>query len=61
MKLKFSVEGMSCAACSASVEKVSGRVEGVKKAEVNLLAKTLFVECDADTTELREKICAAVE
>lgn len=61
MKLKFSVEGMSCAACSASVEKVSGRVEGVKKAEVNLLAKTLFVECDADTPELREKICAAVE
>ena len=60
MKIKFSVEGMSCAACSASVEKVSGRVEGVKKAEVNLLAKTLFVECDADTPELREKICAAV-
>ena len=61
MKIKFNVEGMSCAACSASVEKVSGRVEGVKKAEVNLLAKTLFVECDADTPELREKICAAVE
>ena len=60
MKIKFNVEGMSCAACSASVEKVSGRVEGVKKAEVNLLAKTLFVECDADTPELREKVCAAV-
>ncbi len=51
---------MSCAACSASVEKVSGRVEGVQKAEVNLLAKTLFVECEADTPELRDKICAAV-
>lgn len=61
MKIKFNVEGMSCAACSASVEKVSGRVEGVTKAEVNLLAKTLFVECDSDTPELREKICAAVE
>ncbi len=60
MKIKFNVEGMSCAACSASVEKVSGRVEGVAKAEVNLLAKTLFVECESDTPELREKICAAV-
>lgn len=61
MKVKFSVEGMSCAACSASVERVSGRVEGVTKAEVNLLAKTLVVECENDTPELREKICAAVE
>ena len=61
MRIKFNVEGMSCAACSASVEKVSSRVEGVTKAEVNLLAKTLFVETDADTPELREKICAAVE
>ncbi|MCI8388851.1 MAG: copper-translocating P-type ATPase [Clostridiales bacterium] len=60
MKIKFDVEGMSCAACSASVEKVSGRVEGVSKAEVNLLAKLLTVECEADTPELRDKICAAV-
>jgi heavy metal translocating P-type ATPase len=60
MKIKFDVEGMSCAACSASVEKVSSRVEGVKKAEVNLLAKTLIVESDTDTPELREKISSAV-
>ena len=61
MKVKFSVEGMSCAACSASVERVSKRVEGVTNAEVNLLAKTLVVECENDTPELRQKICTAVE
>lgn len=61
MKVKFSVEGMSCAACSASVERVSKRVEGVTNAEVNLLAKTLVVECEKDTPELRQKICTAVE
>lgn len=61
MKVKFSVEGMSCAACSASVERVSKRVEGVTNAEVNLLAKTLVVECEKDTPELRQKIITAVE
>ena len=61
MKVKFSVEGLSCAACSASVERVSKRVEGVTNAEVNLLAKTLVVECEKDTPELRQKIITAVE
>lgn len=61
MKVKFSVEGMSCAACSASVERVSKRVEGVTNAEVNLLAKTLVVECEKNTPELRQKIITAVE
>ena len=61
MKLKFTVEGMSCAACSASVERVTRRIEGVNEASVNLLAKTLFVDTDTDTPELREKICTAVK
>ena len=60
MKLKFTVEGMSCAACSASVERVTRRIEGINEASVNLLAKTLFVDADADSPELREKICTAV-
>ena len=59
MKLKFTVEGMSCAACSASVERVTKRIEGVNGASVNLLAKTLVVEAE-DISELSDKICAAV-
>ena len=43
MKLKFQVTGMTCAACSARVEKVAGAVAGVEKAEVNLLRGTLVV------------------
>ena len=46
MKLKFNVTGMTCAACSARVEKVTGAVNGVEKAEVNLLAGTMVVEAD---------------
>lgn len=48
MKLKFQVSGMTCAACSARVEKVTGEVPGVEKVEVNLLAGTMAVECDGD-------------
>ena len=38
MELKFDVSGMTCAACSARVEKVTRAVPGVTSAEVNLLA-----------------------
>ncbi len=51
MKLKFTVTGMTCAACSARVEKVTKSVAGVEKAEVNLLAGTMQVEAgSADVT-----------
>ena len=43
MKLKFKVTGMTCAACSARVEKVTAAVPGVNKVEVNLLAGTMQV------------------
>ena len=58
MKLKFNVTGMTCAACSARVEKVTGAVAGVEKAEVNLLAGTMQVE--AKTAEAAESIIQAV-
>ncbi len=48
MKLNFQVTGMTCAACSAWVEKVSGAVPGVNKAEVNLLAGTMAVEAESE-------------
>ena len=58
MKLKFQVTGMTCAACSARVEKVTNAVEGVHKAEVNLLAGTMQV--DAESAEVTSAIIQAV-
>lgn len=43
MELKFDVTGMTCAACSARVEKVTSAVPGVERAEVNLLAGSMKV------------------
>ncbi len=48
MQLKFNVTGMTCAACSARVEKVAGQVPGVLRAEVNLLAGKLTVEAETE-------------
>lgn len=51
MTYKFEVTGMTCAACSARVEKVTSQVPGVQKAEVNLLAGSMLVEAEADVTD----------
>ena len=48
MKMKFQVTGMTCAACSARVEKVTKAVPGVENAEVNLLAGTMQVEAESE-------------
>ncbi len=46
MKLKFAVTGMTCAACSARVEKVTKAIVGVDNAEVNLLGGTMTVNAE---------------
>ncbi len=60
--LKFAVAGMSCAACSARVEKVAKSVPGVARASVNLLKNTMQVELaeGVDEALAAEAVCAAV-
>lgn len=58
MNMKFNVTGMTCAACSARVEKVTRQVPGVKLAEVNLLAGTMVVE--ADNEHIADAIIQAI-
>ena len=59
MKIKFHVTGMTCAACSARVEKVTSGVSGVEQAEVNLLAGTMVVDAEKET--VIEDIVKAVQ
>ena len=51
MKLDFKVTGMTCAACSARVEKVTAQIPGVEKCEVNLLAGTMSVVAGEDVSQ----------
>ena len=59
MKLKFEVTGMTCAACSARVEKVTAAVPGVDRVEVNLLAGAMTVEAGSDsvTEQIIRDVC----
>ncbi len=54
---QYDVTGMSCAACSAHVEKAVGSVPGVSACSVNLLTNSMEVEGTASSQE----IIAAVE
>ena len=58
MKLKFTVTGMTCAACSARVEKVTKAVPGVDGAEVNLMGGSMVVQ--AASEDVKEPIIAAI-
>ena len=41
MERKYRVEGMTCSACSAAVEREVGKVDGVKNVAVNLLTNSM--------------------
>ena len=55
---EYSISGMSCAACSASVERAVRRISGVDAASVNLSTEKLFVR---STNDLSDEIFAAVQ
>jgi Cu+-exporting ATPase len=60
IKESYNIEGMVCAACSSAVEKVTGKLDGVKSSSVNLTTKQLSIEYDEKKCS-QEKICSAVE
>ena len=49
---KFQITGMTCAACSARVEKAVSKVEGVTEVSVNLLMNTMQVEGNASSSDI---------
>ena len=56
---KFVVTGMSCAACSARVEKAVLAVEGVSSCAVSLLTNTMAVEGKATNDQVVQAVVAA--
>lgn len=60
-KEQFNVTGMTCAACSARVEKAVGRLPGVDKIAVNLLKNSMVVEYDETALDTQKIIGAVTE
>lgn len=60
-KEQFNVTGMTCAACSARVEKAVGKLPGVDKIAVNLLKNSMVVEYDETALDTQKIIGAVTE
>ena len=56
---KYDVTGMSCAACSARVEKVVRNVDGVTDVAVNLLTNSMNVEGTAAPSDVIQAVITA--
>ena len=56
---QYNVTGMSCAACSARVEKAVGKVPGVTSCSVNLLTNSMGVEGDVEESEIIKAVVDA--
>ena len=53
---QYTVTGMSCAACSARVEKAVSKVDGVKSCSVSLLTNSMGVEGSATDAQIVEAV-----
>ena len=58
---QYNVTGMSCAACSARVEKAVSKVPGVNSCSVSLLTNSMGVEGTASSGEIIAAVEAAVQ
>ena len=56
---QFDITGMSCAACSARVEKAVSKLKGVEACSVNLLTNSMSVEGTAKPEEIISAVIAA--
>ena len=61
MTEKFSVSGMSCAACSAGIERTVKKLKGVSYAEVSLMGESMVVEYDDGVLTSQEIMQAVIE
>lgn len=57
--IRFRVEGMTCSACSAHVEKAVSKVDGVKSVAVSLLTNSMAVEGQADPQAIIQAVISA--
>ena len=58
---RIAIEGMHCANCSALIEKMVGRMDGVGSCEVNLAANNGTVTYDSDVTSMAQVVQTIVE
>ena len=61
MKKKYTVTGMMCSACQASVETVVKGLEGINSVEVNLLSNSMKVDFDENVLDEKRIFDVVIE
>ena len=56
---QYDITGMSCAACSARIEKAVSKVEGVENCSVNLLTNSMAVEGNVSEEDIVKAVTRA--
>ena len=56
----YLIEGMSCAACSSAVERVTRKLDGVERSDVNLTTNKMIIFYD-ETKVTRDDITSKVK
>ncbi len=56
---KFKIDGMTCAACARTIERVTSRIEGVAEATVNFAAEKLSITYDESKLK-KDDICRVI-
>ena len=46
----YNIEGMSCASCASSIEKIVGKISGVRNVSVNLATEKMFIESEEEVS-----------
>ena len=52
MKKKFEVEGMTCTACAATIERSLSKLEGVNAVAVNFATEKMSIEFDESLVDI---------
>lgn len=58
---KFEIQGMTCSACQAHVQKAVSKLEGIKNVNVNLLSNNMQVEFDEEKTNEQAIIQSVIQ
>ena len=61
MKNKYSVTGMTCAACSAGIERTLKKIKGIQSVEVSLMGERMTLEYDETLVSEKDIFDAVIE
>jgi cation transport ATPase len=60
VKVIYRIDGLECADCAARMERVLGKMDGVKNARVNFLTRKVTMDIEGDEETVRSEAEARI-